>query len=134
MSAPDNGGMTEAQIFSHDVRGVTVAIFRGRSILDQSTVLALGRTLYDLVENQGKGKLLLDFTDVTNLSSSMLGVLVRVRKRLAEGKGRMVILGLRPELRRVFAITRLDRLFEFYDSDAEAMDSFEAVPPADKPR
>ena len=122
--------MPEAELVVQDIQGVTVVSFSGTSILDESTVISLGRRLYDLVENQDKRKLLLDFTDVKFLSSSMLGVLIRLQKRLAPPRGRMAIVGLRPDLHRVFKITRLDKLFDFYTDDDEAMGSFEIYPKA----
>ena len=39
-------------------------------------------------------------------------------------KGRVAIVGLKPELHKVFKITRLDQLFDFYDKEDDAMKSF----------
>ena len=116
--------MAEAGLIVQEIGGVTVINFAGSSILDESTVQSLSRRLYDLAENQDRRKILLDFTPVRSLSSSMLGVLIRLRKRTDSVGGRVAIYGLRPELRRVFKITRLHKLFDFYDDDDEALRSF----------
>ncbi|KKL57020.1 hypothetical protein LCGC14_2239560, partial [marine sediment metagenome] len=76
------------------------------------------------VDEQAQRKLLLDFSRVKFLSSAMLGVLISLQKRSAGIKGRVVICGLRPELHKVFKITRLDKLFDFYDNETEALGSF----------
>jgi anti-sigma B factor antagonist len=118
--------MAETQLIVQEYSGVTVANFSGASILDGATVDALGKRLFDLVDNQARRKILLDFTQVKFLSSSMLGVLIRLKKRADAIKGRVVIVGLKPDLHKVFKITRLDKLFEFYDQEDDAMQALGA--------
>jgi len=55
----------------------------------------------------------------------ILGVLIRLRKRAEAIHGRVVICGLRPELHKVFKISKLDRLFDFYSNEEEALKSFD---------
>ena len=57
----------------------------------------------------------------------MLGVLIRMQKRAGAIKGRVAILGLQPDLYKVFKITRLDKLFDFYDKEDDAMKSFGVI-------
>ena len=116
--------MNEVQLVVQEIGGVTIANFGSSSILEAAVVDALGRQLLDLVENRARRKMLLDFSRVRFLSSTMLGVLLHMRKQLAAIKGRMVICGLRPELRRVFKISKLEKLFEFYDKEEQALNSF----------
>lgn len=64
-------------------------------------------------------KMVVDFTGVRFFTSQMLGVLVDVWRRLRDYGGRLLICGINPQLNRVFRITNLDRIFEFYpDRDA----------------
>lgn len=116
--------MNEVQLIVQEIGGVTIANFGSSSILEGAAVDALGRQLLDLVENQARRKILLDFSRVRFLSSTMLGVLLSMRKQLAAIKGRMAICGLRPELRRVFKVSKLEKLFEFYDKEEQALNSF----------
>jgi len=118
--------MSENQLVIQEIGGVTVANFGGSSILDGTTVDALGRQLFDLIDNQARRKVLLDFTRVKFLSSSMLGVLIRMQKRAGAIGGRVAILGMKPDLHRVFKISRLDKLFDFYDDEDDAFHSFGA--------
>ncbi len=116
--------MTEAQLIVQEYGGVTIANLSGSSILDGTTVDALGKRLFDLVENQARRKLILDFSQVKFLSSSMLGVLLRMRKEMEGIKGEMAICGLRPELHKVFKISKLNKLFKFFDKEEDALNSF----------
>jgi len=116
--------MAESQIVVQDISGVTVVNLGSASILDGSAVDAIGKQLYELIDAQAKRQVLLDFTAVRFLSSSMLGVLIQMQKRAQAIKGRVAILGLQPDLHKVFKITRLDKLFDFYAKEDEAMKSF----------
>ncbi len=108
----------------HQIRDVTVVNFNETSILDAMQVEQIGTQLDDLVEKQARQKILLDFSNVRLLSSSALGVLVTLQKKARQIKGRAVICGLRPELRKVFKITSLDKLFDFYDDESSGLAAF----------
>ena len=81
----------------------------------------ISEELNHLVETQHQQKLLLDFMKVKFLSSSALGILVTLRKKVDANKGDLVICGMNPELRKVFKITNLEKLFKFADDEPSAM-------------
>lgn len=114
------------QLVVQNIGDVVVVNFGDTAILDGLTIDAITRSLLDLVDNQARRKILLDFSRVRFLSSSMLGVLIRLQKRIGAINGRLAILGLRPELHKVFKITRLDKLFNFYNDEQDALNSFNA--------
>lgn len=103
-----------------EAEGVTTVGFRDASILDVLTIQKIGNELYNIVENDGAKKVLLDFGDVRFLSSQALGVLLTLRRKADKVGAKVVLARIRPELARVFKITNLDRLFEFYDSTEKA--------------
>jgi anti-sigma B factor antagonist len=103
-----------------EAEGVTTVGFRDASILDVLTIQKIGNELYNIVENDGAKKVLLDFGDVRFLSSQALGVLLTLRRKADKAGAKVVLARIRPELARVFKITNLDRLFEFYDSTEKA--------------
>ena len=117
--------MAEVQLVVQKMGDVVVANLGGSTILDQTTIDALGRRLFELVEKQAQRKILLDFSQVRFFSSMMLGVLIRLRKRADAINGRVVICGLRPELHKVFRIARLEQLFDFYGTEEAALNSFD---------
>jgi anti-sigma B factor antagonist len=53
----------------------------------------------------------LDLSGVQYLSSSALGKLVNIKKRLGPSRGALRIRGLHSDLAEVFRITRLDQVF-----------------------
>jgi anti-sigma B factor antagonist len=116
--------MAKSNLLLEDYAGVTVVTFTDTSILDTAVIEQLGKDLYHLTDEQDKRKLILDFSNVKFLSSHTLGVLLTLHKKSKAIKGAMVLCGLRPELKKVFSITSLDKVFKFYRDDAEALASF----------
>ena len=117
--------MKEVPILVQAVGDVTVVDLRSASILDGMAIEEVGKSLFELVDEQARRKIVLDFSQVRLLSSMMLGVLVRLQKRAEGIKGRIVLCGLRPDLMKVFKITRLNKLFEFYKDENAALNSFD---------
>ncbi|MDY6913498.1 MAG: STAS domain-containing protein [Planctomycetota bacterium] len=104
---------------------VTVVNFRNASILDGPTVKAISDELHALVDQQAQRKVLLDFSSVRFLSSSMLSVLIAMRTKAKAIKGRVILAGFRPKLREIFKITSTDKLFEFADTESQALACFD---------
>ena len=100
--------------------GITTVGFRDASILDVLTIQKIGKELYDVVETNGKKKVILDFGDVRFLSSQALGVLLTLRRKADKAGAKVVLARIRPELARVFKITNLDKLFDFHDDLGKA--------------
>ena len=89
-------------------------------VLDEATVNEISDELLGVAERPDCHRLLLDFSGVACLSSAMLAQLVRLHRKM-EPKGEKVRLcGINSHLRSVFATTRLDRLFDIKDKEADA--------------
>ncbi len=112
------------RLLIHPIKDVTIVNFQDASILDTAQIEQIGQTLYELVDKRDKKKLVLDFAKVQFLSSSALGVLLTLRKKSTANKGKIVICSIKADLRKVFKITSLDKLFEFYNTEEEALASF----------
>ena len=116
--------VTQPNVLIQTMRDVTIVNFEDSSILDTLQIEKIGEVLYDLVDQRNQKKLVLDFSKVKFLSSSALGVLITLRSKSAAIKGKLAICGLRDELRKVFSISRLDKLFDFYDNEEKALAAF----------
>lgn len=100
-----------------------VFIVRLQGSLDVSVQTALKDKLQDFAENNDND-VVLDFTSVHFIDSSCLGALVALMKKIREHKGDIKIAHLSDDVRSIFQITRLDRVFELYDTTDEAVNSF----------
>lgn len=86
--------------------------------LDLHTSPALGDHVLGLIE-QGSHRLAIDMSKVDFMDSSSLGMLITCLKRVREGEGRLVLVGLQGSPMKVMALTGLDRVFEFMDPGEE---------------
>lgn len=66
-----------------------------------------------------KKALIIDFSQVDFIDSSCLGTLVSLLKMM-NGKGEMVVCALKPGIRNMFTLTRMDRVFRIAPDRATA--------------
>ncbi|MEN9203685.1 MAG: STAS domain-containing protein [Thermostichus sp. DG_1_6_bins_120] len=65
--------------------------------------------------------LLLDLSEVTLIDSMGLSVLVSTQRNCRSAGYQLKLVGLQEQAKLVFAVTRLNSIFEFYPSVAEAL-------------
>ncbi len=106
------------------VGDVAVVRFVDRKILDEANIQELGQELFRLVETDHQSRLLLNFSSVEFLSSAALGKLITLDKKVKAHKGKLKLSNIRPEIYEVFAITKLNKLFDIKDDEADAISSF----------
>jgi anti-sigma B factor antagonist len=73
---------------------------------------------------QEKKNILVDLTDVRFIDSSGLGALVSGFKNAISHQGSLKLSSLQPQVKSMFELTRLHRVFEIYGSTAEAVENF----------
>jgi anti-sigma B factor antagonist len=113
-----------ARLLVHPIREVTIVNFQDTSILDTAQIEQIGSELYAYVDDRGCKRLILDFTKVQFLSSSALGLLITLHKKVAAVKGALVLCGLRKDLMKIFEITNLAKIFTFKPDEKEALAVF----------
>ena len=72
----------------------------------------------------GSKQVLVDLKDVRFIDSSGLGALVSGFKNAISHQGNLKLSTLQPQVKSMFELTRLHRVFEIYPSAAEALESF----------
>ena len=107
-----------------EVGDVSVIRFRDRKIVEDINIQELGIEMFRLVETDKRGKLLLNFSTVDFLSSAALGKLITLDKKVKAQGGVLKLSNIRPEIYEVFAITRLNRLFDIKEDEADALAAF----------
>jgi len=106
------------------VGNITVVRFRDRKIIEDINIQEIGQELTRLVEVDNHSKLLLNFASVEFLSSAALGKLITLDKKLKAHSGTLKLSNIRPEIYEVFAITKLNRLFDIKNDETEALVAF----------
>ena len=101
--------------------GATIAILTDEKILEDNDIKDIQESVIALIEQNEKIALVIDFSNVKFLSSAMLGLLIRVSKRIYESHGRLKLSSIDPKIYEVFKITGLDKIFDIYPSSTEAV-------------
>ena len=89
-------------------------------VLDELTVNEISDELLGVADRPDCHRLLLDFSGVACLSSAMLAQLVRLHRKMEPKGEKLRLCGITSHLRSVFATTRLDRLFDITENEADA--------------
>ncbi|MFA7681761.1 MAG: STAS domain-containing protein [Candidatus Peribacteraceae bacterium] len=109
--------------------GTATVTFKENRICDEGNVDALGDMLSALVETYGFTDITIDFAQVDHYSSSAIGKLIRLDKKIRtcgreqgeEGKVAVVhLINVKPSSAEVFHITKLDQLFDVQEQKDEA--------------
>ena len=99
-----------------EVGDVTVAKFVDKKILDEGNIQIIGNQLFSLIEEDGRQKIVMDLSNVEYLSSAALGKLITMDKKVKAAKGKLRLCAIRPDIYEVFAITKLNKLFDMKDN------------------
>ena len=98
----------------------TVVVLTGEIDLHQSPTLHAA--LVEVANGRPK-KLVLNMTDVAYMDSSGVGTLVELLRRVNAYKGKLALVNLSPRVRSVFEITKLDKFFNIFPSEDQAIKS-----------
>jgi anti-sigma B factor antagonist len=106
------------------VDGISIIRFRSSHILEAVTIDRIASRLKELVDAAPGGRFVVDFDQVTYLSSSALGMLISLQRRVAQRKAQLKLAGIRDDVMEVFQITKLDTVFDIYKDVDSAVDAF----------
>jgi anti-sigma B factor antagonist len=101
---------------------VTIVTFNAACISGVEEIQATSEKVIQFIEENHPKKMVVDFQQVKFFTSQGLGLLMDIWRRLKDYDGRVVISGINPQLHRVFKITNLDKIFEFYPNRQNALE------------
>ena len=119
--------MAASRIVIQKTLDTTVATINDVSLIDPQQIEEMRRTLFDLIDNQDRRKLILDISKVKHLSSAALGVLIPLQEKYKKANGKMVIVGVCESVQKLFTITKLNKMLSFAADEAEAMSMLEVA-------
>ena len=114
--------MAELNINERQAGDVTVLDMSGKITIGEGSV-ALRTAIRRLLE-EGKKRILLNLSGVSYVDSSGIGELVSSYTAINKDEGQLKLLNLTQKLQDLLAITKLLTVFDVYDNEAEALNSF----------
>ena len=114
--------MAELNINERQAGDVTVLDMSGKITIGEGSV-ALRTAIRRLLE-EGKKRILLNLAGVSYIDSSGIGELVSSYTAINKEGGQLKLLNLTQKLQDLLTITKLLTVFDVYDKEADALNSF----------
>ena len=114
--------MAELNINERQAGDVTVLDMSGKITIGEGSV-SLRTAIRRLLE-EGKKRILLNLAGVSYVDSSGIGELVSSYTAINKEGGQLKLLNLTQKLQDLLTITKLLTVFDVYESEAEALNSF----------
>jgi anti-sigma B factor antagonist len=111
-------------IAEREAGDVTILTLSGQLVLDDGD-LSFRKRIHELVD-LGRTKIVVDLAGVTYIDSAGVGMVVSKLKTLRERGGDMKLLNLNLRGQRIFGVTKLMSVFQTFDSEPNAIKSFQA--------
>jgi len=108
------------------VGSATVVELTDRRILDEVSIGEIGEQISAMIAKSADPKFVLDFSSVAHMSSSALGMLITLHKRIRERGGELRLCGIQPAILEVFVITRLNEIFQIAPTREQAVQSLKS--------
>jgi anti-sigma B factor antagonist len=114
--------MAELDVSERQAGDVTILDFSGSVRMGDGAV-SLRNSIRNQID-QGKKKILLNLGGVKNIDSSGIGELIANYTTLSRDGGQLKLLNLTDKIQNLLVITKLLTVFDSYDNEAEALNSF----------
>ncbi|HVF48811.1 MAG TPA: STAS domain-containing protein [Pyrinomonadaceae bacterium] len=114
--------MAELNIKERQAGDVTILDMEGKITIGEGSVAMRG-AIRRLIE-EGKKKVLLNLSNVGYVDSSGIGELVSSFTTINREGGQLKLLNLTQKIRDLMVITKLHTVFDVYDDEATALNSF----------
>jgi len=102
---------------------VHVVMFH-HNIMDPIDVDTSNHDLYSLCDQTTRPRFLLDLENVDMINSKLLGVIMGLNLKVLRKQGELRLCGIKPRVREVLNLTRLDEILHVHGTCDEAMKAF----------
>jgi anti-sigma B factor antagonist len=114
--------MAELEVTERQAGDVTILDMSGAVRMGEGSI-ALRNAIRGLVDG-GKKKILLNLRGVKNVDSSGIGELIANYTTVSRDGGQLKLLNLTEKIQNLLVITKLLTVFDAYDNEPEALNSF----------
>lgn len=114
--------MAELEVTERQAGDVTILDMNGSVRMGEGAV-SLRNSIRGLIEG-GKKKILLNLGGVKNIDSSGIGELIANYTTVSRDGGQLKLLNLTDKIQNLLVITKLLTVFDSYDNETDALNSF----------
>ena len=114
--------VTKMKIFADVTQDTAVVHFTSTHVRETSDVNKISSEIIEVAENYNIKKLVVNFARLRQITSSFLGKLTMLRKRLAKQGIELRVCAMNDEVEKVFKICRLQKIIPSFASEKEAIE------------
>ena len=114
--------MAELEVTERQAGDVTILDMNGSVRMGEGAI-SLRNSIRGLIDG-GKKKILLNLGGVKNIDSSGIGELIANYTTVSRDGGQLKLLNLTDKIQNLLVITKLLTVFDSYDNETEALNSF----------
>jgi len=103
-----------------------IALIKCEGVVNYERTKAIS-DIWEQLRKSNRSKVVLDLTNVNNIYSCGLGVIVKIHKDTQEMGGQLVVVGAQGYVMATFETTKLSRLMRIVGDAAEAREVFDAI-------
>ena len=103
---------------------ILIVYFQDVRIIDETRIQGLGEELLELVTDGKYSKIVLNFQNVSFMSSAMIGKLIQFAKKCKEADIQLKLCNINENIAEVFALMKLDQVFDIQKDEEKAIASF----------
>jgi anti-sigma B factor antagonist len=115
-------------ISERTVDGITILDLSGKLTIDEGAQLLKDKS--ESLVFQGRNRVIVNLASVPYIDSGGLGQLVACYTTVARGGGRLKLLNVSSKNHDLLSITKLVSVFDTFDTEREAIESYSATTPA----
>jgi anti-sigma B factor antagonist len=116
--------VADMQIRERSAGDVAILDIIGRMVLSERTSDVLFRNTIDDLLSIGRRQLVVNLAQVSQVDTSGLTALVSAHLTASKGGGAIKLVSPTKRVRDLLGVTRLNTLFEVFENEAEAVESF----------
>ena len=105
-------------------KDISVVQFTNNRILDEANIQEIGQGLNVLIDERPNPKILLDFSNLTVLSSIAIAKLISLQKKVVKLQGTLKVCCVTPNLLEFLGYIGLDRYIRIYETQEDALRTF----------
>jgi anti-anti-sigma factor len=104
--------ITKSNIFVEHTPEATIVTLNDQRILHDEQIKEIEKAIMLVVDQARRLDMILDFCHVRFMSSSFLGLLIKIHKKICERKGRLQLCNVDENLYKIFEITQLNKVLD----------------------
>ncbi len=103
---------------------IRIIIIEVQRLVEGTLIEQCSKEIIALLDKTAEKQVLLHFGLVSFMSSSALGMLIKINKKCAEYKVALKLCNITPDIMQVFKITALGKVFSIYPEASDALAAF----------